>query len=525
MNQRLRGYYAQRAPNRRIPTGDPAARPVETNVTTLPDIQLFNTMTGEKQALRPIRPGHVGIYVCGITVYDLSHIGHARVFLSFDFVTRYLRHRGYTVTYVRNHTDVDDKIINRANERGEEPLALAARFINELNTDFDNLGVARPDVAPKVTEHVPQIIEMVEKLIDRGHAYAVDGDVYYAVDSFPEYGKLSGMKLDELRAGERVDVDTRKKNPADFALWKSTKPGEPSWDSPWGAGRPGWHIECSAMAHTYLGENFDIHGGGKDLVFPHHENEIAQSEGSCGTTFANAWMHIGLVQVDGVKMSKSLNNFWTVRDVLALYHPEVIRYFFMAAHYRKPISYSDANLDMARARLQYLYTTRRDLAELWTRVEKPAADGATLKSFVGRTFDGMDDDFNTPVALAVVGEAAKLANELLATKKLAKKPEVLGKLAAVDAYFDTFATLFGCLGADPVETLHAIREKLAAKLGIDEAFVDAKIAARLEARANKDWEAADNLRAELAAIHVDLMDGPEGTDWHIVTPTAEDEDA
>jgi cysteinyl-tRNA synthetase len=485
---------------------------------SLPTLQIFDTMSGAKRPLQPLKPGHVGIYVCGVTVYDLTHIGHARVFVSFDVITRYLRHRGYDVTYVRNHTDVDDKIIQRAAERGEDPTALAARFIDELHRDFDALGVARPDVAPKVTEHIPQIIAMVERLVETGHAYVVDGDVYYAVDSFPTYGKLSGMKLDEMRAGERVDVDTRKKNPADFALWKSRKEGEPAWPSPWGEGRPGWHIECSAMSTEYLGPHFDIHGGGKDLVFPHHENEIAQSEGACGETFADTWMHVGLVNVDGEKMSKSLGNFWTVRDVLDKYHPEAVRAFFLAAHYRKPVSYSAANLDQARARLQYLYTTRQALASLWERVERPAADAATRDELFGRMYGGMDDDFNTPVAVAVAGEAARVANELLGTKKLAKRADVLAKLAAIDAFFDAFAEIFGVLGGDPAEVLLAIRAKLAEQLGIDPSEVLEQIAARNQARADKDWAAADAVRDALTARHVELMDGPDGTDWRIVPP-------
>ncbi len=485
---------------------------------TLPTIQIFDTMTGAKRPLEPVCPGRVGIYVCGVTVYDLTHIGHARVFVGFDIVTRYLRHRGYEVKYVRNHTDVDDKIINRANEKGQDPLELSQHFIEQLDADMGALGVITPDVEPKVSTHIGEIIAMVEKLIENGHAYDVNGDVFFEVGTFSDYGKLSGMKLDEMRAGERVNIDTRKKNPADFALWKSQKPGEPAWDSPWGKGRPGWHIECSAMSTTHLGANFDIHGGGKDLVFPHHENEIAQSEGACKEHYANSWMHIGLVNVDGEKMSKSLHNFWTVRDVLALYHPEVIRYFFLSAHYRKPISYSDGNLDLARHRLQYLYSTKEAVAALWERATRPEADAATRDEFVGRIYAGMDDDFNSSVALAVIGEAAKLANELLTTKKLAKKTDVLAKIAAVEELFDVFAACFGVLHNDPAEVLNDIRGRLAKQLSIDPAFVEQKIEDRATARANKDWAAGDAIRDELAELHVELMDRANGTDWRINPP-------
>ena len=487
----------------------------------LPTIQVFDTMTGAKRTLEPVCPGRVGIYVCGVTVYDLTHIGHARVFVGFDIVTRYLRHRGYEVKYVRNHTDVDDKIINRANEQGRDPLELSQYFIEQLDQDMGALGVLTPDVEPKVSTHIDEIIAMVEKLVEHGHAYVVDGDVYFEVDTFRAYGKLSGMKLDEMRAGERVDVDSRKRNPADFALWKSQKPGEPAWESPWGAGRPGWHIECSAMSTTHLGANFDIHGGGKDLVFPHHENEIAQSEGACKERYANNWMHIGLVNVDDIKMSKSLGNFWTVRDVVALYHAEVIRYFFLSAHYRKPISYSDSNLDLARHRVQYLYSTKEAIEQLWNRAERPARDAGVFDELAGRLYAGMDDDFNTPVALAVIGDAAKLANELLTTKKLVKKADVLAKIAAVEDLFAVFGDCFGVLHSDAGAVLMDIRGRLAAQLDIDPMFVVSKIKARAAARAAKDWAAGDAIRDELAVLHVELMDGADGTDWRIVPPEPE----
>lgn len=494
------------------------------DVTALPTIQLFDTMSGTKRALVPVKPGHVGLYVCGVTVYDLTHIGHARVFLSFDFITRYLRHRGYEVTYVRNHTDVDDKIIKRANERSMDPIRLAEEFIEALDSDMGRLGILRPTEEPRVSTHMPQIVGLVETLIDNGHAYAVDGDVYYAVDSFPEYGKLSGTKIEDLRAGERVAIDERKKNPADFALWKSAKPGEPTWGSPWGPGRPGWHIECSAMSYAHLGAHFDIHGGGKDLVFPHHENEIAQSEGAHGGCYAANWMHIGLVNVDGEKMSKSLGNFWTVRDVLENFHPQAIRYFMLSAHYRKPISYSQTNLELAGQRADYLYRTLLQLQNLLASLpEVPAADTAYTKPLFDGLYAGMDDDFNSPVALAVIGDAARKTNELLVTKKLGKRPDVQAQLVALRSFFDAVKDIFGLLEGDLASTIVDLRALQARRLEIDTDEVARLLVERTNARAAKDYAAADEVRKKLADMHVDVMDTPEGTDWRIVSPLLEGE--
>jgi cysteinyl-tRNA synthetase len=485
---------------------------------TLPEIAVFDSMTGAKRTLEPVTRGKIGLYVCGVTVYDLTHIGHARVFVSFDVVSRYLRHRGYEVTYVRNHTDVDDKIINRAAENGEDALVLAQRFIEALDSDMGRLGCLAPDVEPRVSTHIPQIIAMVEQLIERGHAYAVGGDVFFDVSSDDDYGKLSKVDLDANRDGERIAVDTRKRSPRDFALWKAQKPGEISWDSPWGEGRPGWHIECSAMSTTYLGDTFDIHGGGKDLVFPHHENEIAQSECATGHPFANNWMHVGLLNIDGEKMSKSLNNFWTVRDVLERYHPEIVRWFFLSGHYRKPVGYCDGNLDLARHRLQYHYVTRESLGALWQRVERPAPDSATLEGWLGEFYKAMDDDFNTCKALSVVGEIAKVVNELLPTKKIGKKADVLGKLAAAEAVFDVVGEALGVLGEAPAKVLTEIRDQLAVQLEVDIDAVANGITARNAAREAKDWAEGDRIRDELLAQHVVLMDGPEGTIWRIEPP-------
>lgn len=483
-------------------------------MTTHP-FQLFDTLSGTKRAFTPIEPGHVKLYVCGVTVYDLAHIGHGRTFMTFDTVVRYLRHRGWKVTFIRNHTDIDDKIIRRANERGEDPGRLAERFIDALDADTALLGLIAPDVAPRVTGTIPEIISLIETLIARGHAYAIDGDVYYAVDTFPDYGKLAHRKLEDMRAGERVAVDERKRNPFDFALWKSAKPGEPSWESPWGPGRPGWHIECSAMSMKYLGVTFDIHGGGSDLQFPHHENEIAQSEGASGQPYVNYWMHSAMLNIDGEKMSKSLDNFWTLRDVLQQHHPETIRCFFLSAHYRKTVNYSQTNLDAARERVRYVHKARTALtAHLAT--EPPAeADAATRNDFLGRLHEAMDDDFNTPVALAILHEAARVTNDLLADRKRAKLPASLARLTALAEFFSAFAEIFGLLASDSAQTLDEIRKQLTGKLGLDEAWINDRIDARANARAAKNWAEADAIRLELSSMRVELMDGPAGTVWDI----------
>ncbi len=488
----------------------------------LPKITLYDTMTGERRIFAPIEPGKIRMYVCGVTTYDYSHIGHGRTFISFDIITRYLRHRGYELTYVRNHTDIDDKIINRANEIGEDPLALAARFVDAFDEDMQRLGCKPADVAPKVTEHIPQIIELNQKLVDRGHAYPVDGDLYYDVTSFKDYGKLAGRTLDDMRAGERIAVDDRKKHPGDFALWKGAKPGEPSWESPWGEGRPGWHIECSAMSSTYLGANFDIHGGGADLQFPHHENEIAQSEGAHGVDFANYWMHVAMLNVDGEKMSKSLGNFWTIRDVLEHHHPEAIRLFMMSAHYRKPVNYSQQNLELARERLQYFYGSLEQIDTIIAQVTAPPAiDTATLDQWLQRAHDVMDEDFNTPQLMAVLHDAAKEANELLHQKKIAKNTEALSKLLGLRQFFSTQATFTGVLGGDPTTRLNEVRDLLVNVYQLDAADIENALQRRIEARRNKDWAEADRIREELEAQHIVLMDTDKGTTWRIHPPSVE----
>lgn len=490
---------------------------------SLPKISLYDTMAGTRRDLETIEPGKVRMYVCGVTTYDYPHIGHGRTFVSFDIIVRYLRYRGYDVTYVRNHTDIDDKIIRRAHEVGEDPFALSSRFIDAFDEDMRSLGCQPADVAPKVTEHIPQIIDLTQTLIDRGHAYAVDGDVYYDVTSFDGYGKLSKRQLDDMRAGERVAIDERKKHPADFALWKSTKEGEPSWESPWGLGRPGWHIECSAMSSTYLGKNFDIHGGGADLQFPHHENEIAQSEGAHGCTFSNYWMHVAMLNVDGEKMSKSVGNFWTIRDVMQSHHAEALRYFMMSAHYRKQVNYSQKNLEIARERIQYFYGALEQIELLRARTEDfPALDQKSLNGWMKRVHKAMDDDFNTPQLSAVLNDAAREANELLRTKKIQSKPELLARLASIEALFQAQAAFTGVCGQNPTQALNEIRDLLAKTYDIRHADVEQAIVERKNARDEKNWPRADELRAELEEKFIVLMDTADGTTWRIQPPPIED---
>ena len=470
--------------------------------------KVHNSLTGGKQTLAPIRPGHIGMYVCGVTVYDYCHVGHARFLVVFDMVSRYLRHRGYQVNYVRNITDIDDKIIQRAAQNGETIDSLTARFIVAMNEDCAALGCERPDHEPRATAHVPDIIRLIEELIRRGLAYlAGDGDVCYAVAKFPGYGRLSGKRLEDLRAGARVEVDSAKRDPLDFVLWKRAKPGEPSWPSPWGEGRPGWHIECSAMSSALLGDHFDIHGGGMDLKFPHHENEIAQSCGA-GAEFANVWMHNGFVNIDDVKMSKSLGNFFTLREVLPhLRHPEVLRAFLLASHYRGPINYSTVQLEQADAALSRLYTALRGLPAAGESQPAHAKARAAAERFEAV----LDDDFNTPEALAVLQELAREINS-------ARAAGDSGLAAALGQELRRLAGVMGLLRLDaetwfrlPAGDLN-VRGQGAAHL--NEAQIEQQIAARLAARKARDFAAADRIRAELAAAGVQLEDQPGGrTIW------------
>ncbi len=459
-------------------------------------LKIHNNLTKRKEDFIPIDARRVRMYVCGMTVYDYCHIGHARVLVVFDVVNRYLRQvfGSDHVTYVRNITDIDDKIIKRANERGETIQILTERFIGFMNEDADALGVLRPDAEPRATLHMDDIIAMVSALVEKGFAYpAANGDVYYDVSRFEGYGKLSGKNPDDLRAGERVAVDEAKDDPLDFVLWKAAKPGEPAWDSPWGRGRPGWHIECSAMSTRCLGEHFDIHGGGLDLQFPHHENEIAQSEAACGCTFVNYWMHNGFVRVDNEKMSKSLGNFFTIREVLAKYDPEVVRYFILTSHYRSPLNYSDQHLDQAKGALTTLYTALRGLE----RVE-PETDSV----FEQRFYAAMDDDFSTPEAVAVLFELAREVNRLRGVDATAA--------ARLGALLKRLGGMLGLLGRDPMAFLRAAP---AVEGGLSDADIEAAITARLAARKAKDWAEADRIRDSLKAQGIVLEDGAGGTTW------------
>ena len=460
-------------------------------------IRIHNSLTGAKEALTPLVPGELRMYVCGLTVYDYVHIGHARMLLVFDMVSRYLRHRGYRLTYVRNITDIDDKIIRRAAENGEPIEALTGRFIDAMHEDARALSLLPPDHEPRATQYLPQIIAMISTLVARDYAYAAgNGDVMYAVAHFPGYGRLSGKRLADLRAGARVEVDESKRDPLDFVLWKHAKPGEPAWDSPWGPGRPGWHIECSAMSTALLGTHFDLHGGGLDLKFPHHENEIAQSCAATGDAFVNVWMHNGFVNVDEEKMSKSLGNFFTLREVLPrLRHPEVLRYFVLSSHYRGPINYSLEQLQQADAALTRLYTALRDL---------PAAPDAT-GAHTARFLDSMDDDFNTPEALAVLQQLATEVNS-------ARAAHDMPRAAALGAELAALAQVLGVLTV-PAEQWFRLAPAAAGRQ-VSDAEVEAQIAARAAARRSKNWAESDRIRDALAAAGVVLEDKAGGaTTW------------
>ncbi len=477
-------------------------------------IEIFNSLTGRKEALKPLEPGHVRMYVCGLTVYDYCHVGHARSLVAFDIVRRYLRHRGYRVTHVRNITDIDDNIIARAAKNGETTEALTERFIRANQEDFAAIGVEVPEHEPRATAYVPEIIRMIATLIEKGYAYvAADADVLYSVSSFQGYGKLSGKKLGDLRAGARVEIDAGKRDPLDFVLWKAAKPGEPSWASPWGAGRPGWHIECSAMAVALLGTHFDIHGGGLDLKFPHHENEIAQTCAACGTPFVNTWMHNGFVNVNAEKMSKSLGNFFTVRDVLPHLRPEVLRAFVLGSHYRGPINYSDESLKQADAGLERMYVALRGVEA------KPAEASAETKAHRARFQAAMDDDFNTPEAIAVL---QALARDLNVAKAAGNAREV----ASFAHELRTLGGVLGILGVNPEQWLKTRPTLPAGGEATDgtphgapaaaaptAAEVETLVAARMAARKARDFKESDRIRDELLARGVVLEDGAAGTSW------------
>jgi cysteinyl-tRNA synthetase len=484
-------------------------------------IQIHDTLAGTKRPFEPLQPGKVKMYVCGVTPYARSHIGHARCYVAYDIIYRYLRHAGFEVTYVRNFTDVDDKIIHQANERGIDPLALAQENIDTFYADMDALGVARPQHEPRVSTSIDDIIRLVERLEARGLAYPVDGDVYYAVEKFEGYGKLGKRDLESMQAGARVEVDARKRHPMDFALWKAAKPGEPRWPSPWGDGRPGWHIECSAMSMVALGETFDLHGGGRDLIFPHHENEIAQSEGATGCTFARYWLHNGFITLDEEKMSKSLGNVFSVGDITDRYRPQVLRYFLAtASQYRNPVNFGDAMLDEAAARVAYYYDTLRKteafLAEGHEEHHGPIPAQKIIDELGPRFREAMDDDFNVPRAMDPVNEAFRTLNELISTKKAKKRAAaaaaaslLLDGLRDIDAVLNLF-------GEDPETYLDRHRDKAVARRGLDVAWVEQRISERIAARTAREWARADEIRDEMQARGVVLMDHADGTDWRVL---------
>jgi cysteinyl-tRNA synthetase len=457
-------------------------------------LKIYNDLTNRKEEFKPLQEGKVKMYVCGMTVYDLCHLGHARVMVVFDVVYRYLKARGYEVTYIRNITDIDDKIINRANENGEPFGDLTGRFIQAMHEDSEALGILPPDGEPRATAHMDEILAMIQALIERGHAYAADnGDVYYSVSSFDGYGKLSGKSLEDLQAGARVEVGEVKRDPLDFVLWKAAKPGEPCWSSPWGDGRPGWHIECSAMSTCCLGDTFDIHGGGADLTFPHHENEIAQSEGATGKPFVNYWMHNGFVRINDEKMSKSLGNFFTVREILNRYQAEEVRYFILTSQYRSPLNYDDEHLDNARHALTRFYTALRGL---------PQARAAGGEGFREDFFAAMDDDFNTPEALAALFELTREINRV--------RGEDEGQAAELAALLRELGGILGILQDDPEAYL---RGGAGGDDGLSDQAIDEMIRQRQEAKAAKEWAEADRIRDELKARGVVLEDSPQGTTW------------
>nr|WP_290828000.1 cysteine--tRNA ligase [Halomonas sp.] len=463
-------------------------------------MHIYNTLTRRKEPFTPLVAGKVSMYVCGMTVYDYCHLGHARVMVAFDVITRYLRERGYEVNYVRNITDIDDKILKRADENGESITALTERMIDAMHEDEQRLFVLPPSHEPRATGHIADILAMIETLIEKGFAYPADnGDVYYRVRKFADYGKLNNRQLDDMRAGSRVDVDAHKEDPLDFVLWKAAKPGEAHWASPWGNGRPGWHIECSAMSTCCLGDTFDIHGGGPDLTFPHHENEIAQSEAATGKTYVNTWMHAGAVRVDQEKMSKSLGNFFTIRDVLAEHDPEVVRFLLVASHYRSAINYSVDSLTEAR----------KSLTRLYTALEGVEADNAISQTsaYRERFIQVMDDDFNTPEALAVMFELAREVNRA--------KQEAPDQAPQLAAELKRLGAILGLLQQAPQTFLQGTQQQ---GMPLNESEIQAKIAQRIEAKANKDFAQADAIRDELAALGIILKDSREGTSWVFEAP-------
>ncbi len=475
-------------------------------------LRVFNTLNRKKEDFKPLDPGKVRMYVCGPTVYDSSHIGHARSVVVFDVIARYLKAIGYDVLYVRNFTDVDDKIIDKANQLGIDSKAIAERFIKEFYDDMDALNVERATIEPKATDHITQIIQFIEKLIKGGFAYRVEGDVYFSVEKFKEYGKLSGRKLDEMEAGARIDINERKNNPFDFVLWKSAKPGEPFWESPWGKGRPGWHIECSVMSSEYLGVTFDIHGGGKDLCFPHHENEIAQSESISGEPFVKYWIHNGFVNINQVKMSKSLGNFLMIKDILKTYHPEVVRLFLLSNHYRSPVDFTEKAMDEARKGLDKIYA-------FFARVEEKIGSVSDQNIEPGDCWqqfcEAMDDDFNSARGIGIIFDTVRKANRLLDRHENSGFGQIKQTMQYALADIRRTGNILGILLEKPAVYFEKQQTQVLEQKSVDPTMIAKMVEERNAARKAKNWKKADQIRNQLADMDVILEDRPEETVWKI----------
>ncbi|MBQ1265678.1 MAG: cysteine--tRNA ligase [Proteobacteria bacterium] len=482
-------------------------------------LRIYDTSRRDKVDFVPLKEGEVSLYVCGLTVYDLPHIGHARTFVVFDVFRRMLRKLGYKVTLVRNHTDIDDKIIRRSKEEGCTPSELADRMIDGLHHDMAMIDVEPADIEPRVTKHIPDIIAFIQKLFDNGHAYRAGNDVYFDVTTFKDYGRFSNRNLDEMLEGVRIEVSDIKKNPADFALWKGVDdPSEPGWDSPWGYGRPGWHIECSCMSTKYLSPSFDIHGGGRDLIFPHHENEIAQAKGAQEGAFARYWMHVGMVEINGEKMSHSLKNFWTIRDIASQVHAEALRYFFLTTHYRHSINFSQDTIAEATGRLTSLYRTIQAADEVTAVALRKdpalAAEAAVSEALVAEFAAALEDDLNTPKALAVLATAQSKANEIIDARGK-KKPEQLRALMAYRDAIVSMGAFVGLFTREPAVALSELRDLAVKRLNLDVSEIERLIEARRQARAEKNWAVGDEIREKLLAMGVQILDKPEGTVWQV----------
>jgi cysteinyl-tRNA synthetase len=484
-------------------------------------LRIYNTITGKKEEFIPLDDKKVGMYVCGVTVYDLCHIGHARSAIVFDAIYRFLRYSGYDVTFVRNFTDIDDKIIKRANLEGVNCKAIADKYIAEFNIDMGKFGFEKPRFEPKATDHISEMIKLISTLIEKGFAYQSDGDVFFSVGRFKDYGKLSKRNLEEMQAGARVEIDGKKENPLDFALWKASKPGEPSWESPWGMGRPGWHIECSVMSQKYLGETFDIHGGGKDLIFPHHENEIAQSEASTGKPFAQYWIHNGFVNMNREKMSKSLGNILTLKEIFNDWTPEVIRLFLLSHHYRSPVDFSLDSLSEAKTALDRFYATLKAIQDEMAKPPSPdpysfpPEISQNIESFKDRFDEAMEDDFNTAQALGYFYDLQRHLNSLLDISKGQPSKEILSLLKIGFDHFINLGSILGLFQKDPETYLNEQREEGLKRLSLSEGEILKRIEERNKARKEKNWKKADEIRTDLLSKGVVLEDTPLGTLWKI----------